>query len=823
MSSRKVLFTYKRKRHSRNNLPQEDGGNSHSQANKGTYLSKPDMQVHLIGGNASEDHETKTAVCRLCVVCCLGGNLMHCDKCLQTYHLECIDMRLKHTGHGIMLSCGCIAASLGDDSNVGKRSVAQKGNVTEMTTDSVGYAPPLSSHGRGSSFDDDSLRLNSSKLENTDSFAEVKLENSSDDLLVKTKWKTPLHTFHRRYKRKKDMDESHIPRKSLKVENNCLVITKSNNSACARTTSCEATSIESLSLDPGADLNPYKEVIDITCSHAGSTTGSNVLMHKERAINEEALQEGKVPDQSAQTLMDVKEESRGPIGTSLSCMKDSSSGTVPLQLVKEEPQVFSSDDDRKAAATSHSGRSLPNLNLSVVSTDSNSFTMDLNADLNLSSQEQHVAATPKHTPGLFDCTSRSSATVVHEPPPSEMVAVKIERVEPNASLLHNDGIDSSEIGACCKDYDQVTLNFDSKQKCLQLFSEDKTSDIFHPVMIQPEVTAYMASEEIKMPQLGSNNNQPKQGSLLNLGLSLPTKPSAAGCATNTCSNTFPFFNSFTGTRDFINDAGVRRYGRDNWNAMLMDPRLHFSPWRVARDLALRWTEEQLKLLSSMYGPQVKYSRAQGSTIFHNFLRPQAGFSWQKYLAGGNVSRKPQFKSTYMCNDGQEHLHMPLSHPKRVSRGRSKHKEDEFHSLSRSHSMLRSKLVSTELHSACNTGVKGSMPQWLQEAVTASPPSLRASILPPTASSFAFAHSDASNITRPDLDPSELRCAERNEMQHTYGGSRESDLQPLVSSAPCFKTEPTPEITELRKDSSRVEKDNLIIIDTDASSEGTISD
>ncbi|KAM1251214.1 hypothetical protein FF1_033735 [Malus domestica] len=29
--------------------------------------------------------------------------------------------------------------------------------------------------------------------------------------------------------------------------------------------------------------------------------------------------------------------------------------------------------------------------------------------------------------------------------------------------------------------------------------------------------------------------------------------------------------------------GVRRYGRDNWNAMLRDPRLHFSPRRVARD------------------------------------------------------------------------------------------------------------------------------------------------------------------------------------------------------------------------------------------------
>ena len=103
-------------------------------------------------------------------------------------------------------------------------------------------------------------------------------------------------------------------------------------------------------------------------------------MHKERAINEEALQQaGKVPDQTGQTLMDIKKKSVDHVGTSLSCIKDSSSGTVPLctQLVKEEPQVFSGDDDRKAAATSHPGRSLPNLNLSVVSTGRTSLILGI--------------------------------------------------------------------------------------------------------------------------------------------------------------------------------------------------------------------------------------------------------------------------------------------------------------------------------------------------------------------------------------------------------------------------------------------------------------
>uniref|UniRef100_A0ACD5Z4L3 Uncharacterized protein n=1 Tax=Avena sativa TaxID=4498 RepID=A0ACD5Z4L3_AVESA len=42
--------------------------------------------------------------------------------------------------------------------------------------------------------------------------------------------------------------------------------------------------------------------------------------------------------------------------------------------------------------------------------------------------------------------------------------------------------------------------------------------------------------------------------------------------------------------------GVRRYGTNNWNAMLRDARLRFSNSRVAEDLAKQWDKEQKKLL-----------------------------------------------------------------------------------------------------------------------------------------------------------------------------------------------------------------------------------
>ncbi|XP_068657959.1 uncharacterized protein [Aristolochia californica] len=43
--------------------------------------------------------------------------------------------------------------------------------------------------------------------------------------------------------------------------------------------------------------------------------------------------------------------------------------------------------------------------------------------------------------------------------------------------------------------------------------------------------------------------------------------------------------------------GVRRHGRNNWNLMLRDPKLHFSNWRTAEDLAEQWVREQSKLLN----------------------------------------------------------------------------------------------------------------------------------------------------------------------------------------------------------------------------------
>ncbi|PQP97607.1 uncharacterized protein Pyn_39916 [Prunus yedoensis var. nudiflora] len=138
-------------------------------------------------------------------------------------------------------------------------------------------------------------------------------------------------------------------------------------------------------------------------------------------------------------------------------------------------------------------------------------TVKCNVDLNLSSQKQPDLSAPKTMWDSLDSTSRNNATVLHELSPPEMSAARIERVETHASRLHKDAFEFLEVGGSCKDDDKVSPLFSKEitpnNQCLQLFSEEKTSDIFLPVTTQPVAAASIASEQRKILQLGGKNNQ----------------------------------------------------------------------------------------------------------------------------------------------------------------------------------------------------------------------------------------------------------------------------------------------------------------------------
>ncbi|KAK8951783.1 hypothetical protein KSP39_PZI003858 [Platanthera zijinensis] len=54
--------------------------------------------------------------------------------------------------------------------------------------------------------------------------------------------------------------------------------------------------------------------------------------------------------------------------------------------------------------------------------------------------------------------------------------------------------------------------------------------------------------------------------------------------------------------------GVRRHGADNWNAILGDPKLQFARSRFPKDLALQWEKEQKKLFNGIVIPPAILSK-----------------------------------------------------------------------------------------------------------------------------------------------------------------------------------------------------------------------
>ncbi|KAI5321652.1 hypothetical protein L3X38_030723 [Prunus dulcis] len=182
MSGSKVLITYKQKRQSRTDPVQgHECRNSLFVAPDDISLRKPpDLQVHLIDKLSSEDYNRNSAVCHVCFVCSVGGNLKHCGKCLQDAYGS------KPSGKKVGSSSNANAGALVDDNNVGGRLVSQLVmNSAIITADFVrqksSAAAAAFERKSSSECDGSSPRLNTSNLEDTDSFCRNKLDKLGGD------------------------------------------------------------------------------------------------------------------------------------------------------------------------------------------------------------------------------------------------------------------------------------------------------------------------------------------------------------------------------------------------------------------------------------------------------------------------------------------------------------------------------------------------------------------------------------------------------------------------------------------------------------------
>ncbi|KAK6911259.1 hypothetical protein RJ641_023352 [Dillenia turbinata] len=274
--------------------------------------------------------------------------------------------------------------------------------------------------------------------------------------------------------------------------------------------------------------------------------------------------------------------------------------------------------------------------------------------------------------------------------------------------------------------------------------------------------------------------------------------------------------------------GVRRHGRGNWDAMLRDPKMQFSSWRTGKDLAERWEAEQSRLLG---GPLVSQSTYIGSS----FLSPDHGTAFWNHKRA--TQRENSLDETqlslgdvYAPKDSFVPNRSPLKYAKFKRKGTrflQKHSRvqkapySDFMTGRDSWNCLESR-VSLMGGFASGGGPSGlptnsSLPHWLREAVG----------FPPRQSEAAYPSNDMYHPGR--LHPLQPYTAHAEpyfgiscRIHDSFGYMRPSDLQlPSDIHCPNFLSDRRQRQAELAGACSKPK--DLIIIDSDASSEETISD
>ncbi|XP_021620327.1 uncharacterized protein LOC110620776 isoform X2 [Manihot esculenta] len=775
--------------------------------------------------------------------------------------------------------------------------------------------------------DTDSCFLKSSSSEGTGTLSKDKSTESPGHLHGPSKLSVPLITFSRRCKRKKDDNED--DKKGLFLgENNCSFRTKWSK------TTDSAASLEVPLGDKSRDLelpsvdadsrNMFHQNQDnikaVDCAHVHVDSALNA---KPSSTFEEEPSHG-----SKSTSKDGSPSTRkgqsfkviiNTIETLLCSLHISSNDAAryPCEATVIDKELENakhqdgtkilSSDVMKAITVPDCTKEGKQLYLDLSITPDSCGTLDHDVDLALCYRNDPVHDASESLRGSFDSTSRSHATVLDQLPPPELLQGKNKRVG-DVSPAHSTGAlsDTStsveEAGVSSKDDDAacpgLSMDNASKIKCLQLFSKEKDNS-FHLAITKPEVATCMGLEGSNSLRFQSDNDQERKtscGSLLDLGLSLPSDSNMGNYYTKKCSTTLPMWNSDSKMRDFVQDAlpqtssshaasllrhklmldsivirasalnakggfqdhcksyttlwsedeldslwiGVRRHGRDNWHAMLRDPRLHFFSWRTARDLCEQWEEEQAKLLNGSCVLQFSSPITHDISLDNNGRQTctNAGI-WRENateetkLSLGDVyahrtsssSKRRHVNFTGVgCNDIKQ-FHRPATYPRSASYSEY---EGEIYSkglydhLGRMTVPRHDPLLINNHYTALAS--KGNLPHWLREAVNTPPPRPMEATLFPGFSSIA--HSEGTRVVKPYPDPSELHLSGmRNRVDGNFGSAKANKLHP---SASAHRSNISLGMTYRKSDMCSslgiVNKpDNLIVIDSDASSEETISD
>ncbi|TKY65377.1 CHROMATIN REMODELING 4 [Spatholobus suberectus] len=728
--------------------------------------------------------------------------------------------------------------------------------------------------------------LNNSVDEPTDSHSKDNFRNPSGHMVLQTNLTSPLITFNRCYKRKKGLDGTDRQSNLSHEKENISVLTKwsmlvANDNRC----SSDESSSEECPVDNVPDLNQSVELSESgkalnetqdetswrSCSMVFLTDLNQSAELSERGElcqTQEKVKSTDSPCSPGVVSETCMTDTREQLGHGKDIVKDASHTDRTGEpshscLTHKEDQYLCKDcqgvsmkvdstDPYPAATTTD--QELEKSQLLVCEAIENVLCNDMTKigehqpqfDLPVNSAEEHTV----------DLNLGAEKHALHLR--MRTLGAKLESTSSSSAVAE----------------DQVSeLDFLNSRNT-QLISEGKALDGAFSSSTQPQSAALMTSEE-RMNVQQTKTDQPKLMPMisLSLGLSLPTELKTGGSDSVNSLSVLCLSNSTTETRDIVQDGlcqfsapnwkpllpghqvvldnivhrtrtlhergnfqeylkphpimwseeeldflwiGVRRHGRGNWDAMLRDPRLQFSPLRVPGDLAERWEDEQLKLLNDIGVPRFMYpaaKRAAAAPLQGNFcyLDPKSSF-WES----NNPLKKSLARFNFQSNT-TAHGHRPTIHSRKASYNNIDKYELGFFNSPGSLSISRENSYSNDYPFSCSAG-KNNLPHWLREAVNTPPQS----VVPHMSAAI-------SSSSHPEMPEASDHCFNAGKScfvpQNWFNGLRPNELHMSNGSHHSTYSRRKYGVVKMNKSlEHRVRKpDDLIIIDSDTSSEETISD
>lgn len=849
MMSTKVVLTYKRRRPlsrfdlSHNNVCLE----APSECQESKASATLDNYEEPIEKNRLENKNGESGMCNEYYRGKVVDNMFQCQSCYRQYRTECLNPP-EHAPKGKRLCSGCIKER-DFSSRLEGKTLSVGSDVTQARREHSNALLEGSSPKKCSHDSNDASFSGKLTLEELDLARKDKCSNLCNNSAAKRKFTSTLITFRRRSKQNKGATGTNLQA----GENSSLAAEGCTLESAVSTCTFETPPAKSCSNDNTEDLKNEKDI----------QLRDPFVRNEREVYSEQTDNKSEFPASAPKTEIGIQ------VDEQLKSLKNTANDASST-VVRPSPHFLKETSFHCYVQENH--RVNPSRNLSDIATTDLEHN---NIDKKMSNEDLSTTELPDEMSGNkcsgasrdlavdvpardIDCNvaldSSSDEPYFHKVSLSKNLEflnakIKVNLSTHEARMLESGG---SQVRAVDKSNDGVNhppqfRDIASTNNYLQLFPENRSRDLLSSAKTQQEEISFVESEESWGQLKPASTRSP-----LFLGLSLPMEPTVPynstsyqwpnvniqsqeifhdlgpqPCLDQTSSllrhkmmldnilrrarvakcDRVSFSDRFESPTNWSEEEldclwiGVRRHGRGNWDAMLKDSRLHFFPWRTPRDLAERWDEDQSKLMYSMLISQPKYASTPDVLSCHmkNLSYPKTKHpSDDVQLSLGHVLPR--------CEDSVKKI-SPTDFINIQHNGLLQKPVTDLRTFPAYSYVVPGAKSSLHMGPMTSMAVEGcSLPPWLREA--AAIPPMRPDSTPTSAASTTHPRMQLFSQQSKIRLNNKYTITGKTELQ--TGGRSHVTNSPLIMR--CGKTKP-----------SDNNEDDLIVIQSDASSEETISD